>query len=74
MHRMANSTKTYMVAVTVRCGNGSYSTRVTTQDEDGAFLLARLLKEHDPEVRLTEVTESTTTTTRDIPIKKLSQE
>ncbi len=65
--------KTYMIAVTIRCGNGSYSTRVTTQDEDGAFLLARLLKEHDPKICLTEVTESSATTTRNIPIKKLSQ-
>ncbi len=63
--------KTYMITVTIHCGNGWYPVNVRTQDEDGAFLLARLLKDHDPKVSLTEVTESKTTTTRNIPIKKL---
>ena len=64
--------KTYVIIVTVHCGNGFYPVKVTAQDEDGAFLLARLLKDHDPKVCLTEVTESKTSTTRNIPIKKLN--
>ncbi len=61
--------KTYVVAVCVKLGDlEPYRVDVTTDDEIGAMMLARLLKEHDPEVLLLERSE--TTERRTVPVMK----
>ncbi len=68
------NSKSYIVAVCVKIGDGSsYRVDVETEDEVGAMLLARLLKEHDPEVLLMEVSKTRKTRTlhvRGLPRKR----
>ncbi len=59
----------YLVSVRVKHGDRlPYLVTVETNDDVGAMLLAQLLKEHDPEVDLMEV--SMTRETRDIAVRK----
>lgn len=61
--------KSYIVSVRVKHGDRlPYRVDVETSDDIGAMLLAQLLKEHDPEVELMEV--SLTRETLDLTVRK----
>lgn len=56
---MARVSKRYKIAVCVKLGKDDrYRVDVDTTDQEGAMLLARLLKEHDADIMLTEYTDT----------------